>query len=155
MKIIDFFTDKKKIHQALFILPLITFYLTKSPMWLFFAGLAILAIMEVYKTDLEGKIKVMMKNRLKQKDKNKPLLRNWKDQINDAGKEFDYIYSWKFFAVISIIFIVEFIYSTVISYNYSKILFGVHIFMIIYFIFLDLMINHNFNLLSKSKRKKK
>jgi len=124
-------------------------------MWLFFGGLVILAIMEVYKTDLEGKIKIMIYNRLRQKTKNKPLLRNWKDQVNDAGKEFDYIYSWKFFAVISIVFIAEFIYSTIISYNYSKILFGVHIFMIIYFIFLDLMINHNFNLLSKNRNKKK
>ena len=155
MKVIDFLTDKRKVHQALFILPIITFYLTESPMWLFFGGLIILAIMEVYKTDLEGKIKIMITNRIKQKVKNKPLLRNWKDQINDAGKEFNYIYSWKFFAVLSIIFIGEFIYSTIISYSYSKILFGIHLFMVVYFIFLILMIDHNFSLLSKTKGRRK
>jgi len=155
MGIIDFLTDKRKIHQALFILPLLTFYLNKSPIWLFVLGLIILAIMEVYKIDLEGKIPIMVKNRVKQVSKNKPLLRNWKDQINDAGKEFSYIYHWKLFGLISLIFIAEFIYSTIIAYTYSKLLFGIHLFMIAYFIFLELILSYNFELLSKNKIKRK
>lgn len=155
MKIINFLTDKRNIHQIVFILPLLTFYLTNKSAWIFFGGLIILAIMEVYKTDLEGKIQIMIKNRINQKSKNKPLLRNWKNQINDAGKEFNYIYSWKFFGVLGIIFVAEFVYSTIISYNYSKILFGVHLFMIVYFIFLNLMIDNNFKLLAKKKIKRK
>lgn len=151
MGIIEFLTDSKKLHQALFLLPLLTFYLTKSSMWFFFGALIILAIMEGYKADLDGKIKVMIKNRINQKSKNKPLLRDFNDQMKDIKKEFNYIFALNFFIVISIIFIVEFIYSTVISFSYSKILFGIHLFLIVYFLILDLMIDNNFKLLAKRK----
>jgi len=152
--VLGFLTDKKKIHQVLFLIPILTFYLTNPSIWFFIASLVLLAIMEVYKTDLEGKIRIIINNRVKQKARNKPLLRKWKDQINDAGKEFDYIYSWKFFGVISLVFIMEFIYSTIISYDYSKILFGVHLFMIVYILFLNLIINYNFKLLASKKLNK-
>jgi uncharacterized Tic20 family protein len=108
--------------------------------------------MEVYKLDLEGKINLIINNRIKQKFKNKRVLKNWKHQINDAGKEFNYIYSWKFFGILGLIFIVEFIYSTVISYNYSKFLFGVHLFIFIYFVFLILILDNNFKLIARKKK---
>lgn len=149
MGFISFITDKKKVHQALFILPLLTFYLTKGSSWLFFIGLVILAMMEVYKIDLENKIPLIIKSRVNTISKGKPLLRNWRDQLKDAGKEFSYIYNWKFFGLVSLIFIVEFVYSAIISLNYSYILFGVHLFLAVYFILLELMINHNVNLLAK------
>ena len=150
----DFISDKNKIHQLLFILPTFTFYVTHQADWLFFLALIILAIMEVYRRDIENKVPIFMNNRLKQMQKNKPLLRNWKDQLKDAGKEFNYIYAWPIFGLVSLIFIVEFVYSAYISFSYSKILFGVHLFLAAFMIFLDLIIAHNFELLSKKKRKK-
>lgn len=152
--IYSFVSDKKKIHQALFILPLLTFYLTKQPEWLFFSGLIILAIMEVYKSDLEGKIQIFIQKRVQEVSKNKPLLRNYKEQLKDAGKEFNYIFAWWFFAIVSVLFIAEFFYSAYVSFGFSKILFGIHLFLIVYFIFLDLIIAKNIKLLAENKTKK-
>ncbi len=154
-KILEFIFDKKKVHQILFFLPLVTFYLTNQSRWLLFGNLILLAIMEVYKIDLENKVKIMISNRVKQVSKNKPLFRNWKDQIKDAGEEFNYIYAWWFFGLIGIIFIIIFIYSTYLSYLYSWILFGIHLFLIAYFLFLELILNYNFKLLAKNQKQQK
>ncbi len=154
-KILEFIFDKKKIHQITFILPLVVFYLTNQPKWLFLISLIILAVMEVYKIDLENKINLIIQGRIKQISKKKPLLRNWRDQMKDACKEFNYIYSWPLFGLVSLVFIAEFIYSTCLSYNYSFILFGVHIFLIIYFIFLERIVHHNFEIIIAKKENKK
>lgn len=153
MSIISFIFDKKKVHQAVFLLPLLTLYLTNQPKWLFFIALIILAIMEVYKIDLENKINILINNRVKQISKKKPLFRDWRDQIKDVKNEFNYIYALPFFVFMSIIFILEFIYSTYISYFYSWFLFVFHIFLIAYLSFLELVINNNFRLLAKNKNK--
>jgi len=153
--LLEFIFDKNKIHQVLFILPLVIFYLTNQQSWLLLASVIILASMEIYKMDFENKVKIIITNRIKQKSKNKPLIRGWKDQIKDLKKEFNYIWSLPLLIIISIIFFIEFIYSTYLSYNYNKILFIIHIFLIFYFLFLDAIVNHNLNLLAKNKRKKK
>lgn len=153
--ILEFISDKKKIHQIIFILPLVIFYLTNQPDWLLLVAVIILASMEVYKSDLEIKIKKIIIGRVNQKSKNKPFFRNWKDQLKDASKEFNYIYLWPLFGVISLVFIFEFAYSTYLSYDCNKILFGIHIFLIVYILFLQAIINHNFNLSFKNKPNKK
>jgi len=154
VKILEFIFDEKKIHQVIFLLPIVSFYLTNRANWLLLTAVIILGIMEVYKTDLENKVPLFIAGRIKQKKKNKPLFRNWKDQLKDAGQEFKYIYNLRLFGIVSLIFIAEFIYSTILSYSYNKILFGVHIFLIVYILFLESVINYNFELLSKRRKKK-
>jgi Flp pilus assembly protein TadB len=154
--LVEFILDKEKIHQLFLILPPITFFLTRQPFWLFLSSMVILAILEVYKTDLKAKTKLVIKGRVKAISQNRPLLRSWKEQIRDAGKEFSYMFSWPFFGMICLIFIGMFIYSTIISWHYSKLLFAVHIFLIVFMIMIWIIIGYNLRqLASKQKRKRK
>ena len=153
--LINFVFNKRNIHQIFFILPIVIFYLTNQSDWILLISIIVLAITEIYQIDLNNKVNLIIKQRVNQISKNKPFIRNWKDQLKDAKKEFFYLPAWPIFGLVTLIFFAEFVYSTYLSYFYSKTLFGIHIFLIVYMSFLDVIIGHNFKILAKNKNFKK
>ncbi len=156
-EIIAFFKNYENLHFLWLILPPLTFYINNKNI-LFIISLILAMILFVYRLDLKNKTNLIIQGRIKTKRKNRPLFGHWKNVINDARIEFSrYMFGWWFFGIVNSIFIGLYIYSTIISFRYSLILFGAHLAIATFVIFLSLVINHNirFNMKKKSKRNKK
>ena len=73
--------------------------------------------------------------------------------ISDANNEFGaYMFNWWFFGAVYLAFMGSYAYSAIISFGYSKILFGIHIAVAVFFVFLAVVANSNLNKKAKIKK---
>lgn len=151
---IDFLKDPTNLNLLILILPPLTFYLNGLTGWFIFS-IMISAILFVYRLDLLNKQKDIINNRIKSLRKKKIPVKKFKGQIKKAHLEFkDYLLSWPFFGLVSIMFIVQFFYSTKISYKYSILLFGIHLGLIAFIIILNLVLHKNFKRLARRRKRR-
>ncbi|GEM_PF-3787652 len=154
-EIIDFIKNPENLNLLWLILPTLTFYLTKKDVF-FVISLIVLAIILVYKLDLINKKDQIIQGRIKSKKQRVIPIKKWKLTIKRANQEFKYMYNWVFFGIVNTIFVFLFVYSTIISFRYSIILFGIHLALGTFIIILYAIINFNLNKsLKKGKNENK
>ncbi len=152
-EIINFVKNPENLHLLILILPPFTFYLTNQKKLLLIFSIIVSTILFVYRIDLKNKVDLFIKSRINTKRKRKKQFRSLKEQIKNVDREFWYIFSWKFFMIVNLIFLGLLIYSTFLSYNYKLGLFLLHLASWVFVIFLYLIINYNLNLLHKREEK--
>jgi Flp pilus assembly protein TadB len=153
-ELIEFIKNPKNLSWVFLLLPIYIFYLSGENVSLIFY-IILFFILLAYKYDLSKKSLERIEGRIKQKRKNKPLLRHFKDMWRDANEEFgEYVFAWPFFGLCYLTFFGLYIYSTIIIYSISLILFALNIGLALFWILFALMDNKNLDKFVKGKNEK-